>query len=68
MFRAFRALRTVKVVNFLVIGADTLIQMKVMVQRIIMCIPLVLKLIPVIVMIFYLWAIMGMDKWNLDTY
>ena len=68
MFRAFRSLRTVKVVNFLVIGADTLIQLKVMIERIILCIPLVLKLIPVMITIFYIWALIGMAKWNTNTF
>lgn len=67
MFKTVRALRTVKVVNFLVIGADTLIQIKVMIQRIFLCIPHIFQLIPVILMIFYIYGIFGIEFFNKDT-
>lgn len=67
MFRTLKALRTVKIVNFLIIGADTLIQIKIMIQRIILCLPLIFKLIPLILMVFYIYSIFGMEYFNHET-
>lgn len=39
VFKMFRALRTVKIVNFFLIGADAFNQVKLLIQRIFMCIP-----------------------------
>ena len=40
VLKAFRALRSVKIFNFFMIGADVLQQVKLMITRILLCIPL----------------------------
>lgn len=68
MFKAVKALRTVKIVNIFVEGANILIQLKTMIQRIFICFPIIIKLVPIIMMVFYIWAIIGMENFNKKTH
>jgi hypothetical protein len=58
----------VKFLNFLISGANLLLQLKTMIQRIFLCIPMILKLIPIMLMVFYLYAIIGMQLFNISTH
>lgn len=68
MFKAVKALRTVKIANFLSEGANIFIQLKVMISRTILCIPMIMRLIPIMFQIFYFWAIIGMENFNTKTH
>jgi hypothetical protein len=38
-----------------------------MIERILLCIPMILKFIPIMLMVLYLWAIVGMENFNTNT-
>lgn len=38
-----------------------------MVERIFLCIPMIFRLIPVMFMIFYFWAVIGIENFNTET-
>ncbi|EGR33043.1 hypothetical protein IMG5_062980 [Ichthyophthirius multifiliis] len=68
IFKVFHTIKNTKLFNCLAIGAETLNQVQLLLKKIIMCIPLVAKLIPIILMVFYLYAFWGMETFNTQTF
>ena len=68
LFKMFRALRTAKFCRFLEAGADTFDNVKQLIQRIFTCIPLIFKLTPIMFTMFYVYAIIGMEIFNTNTF
>ena len=67
LFRTFRACRTIKIVSFLFYGIDTLVQLKNMVERIFTCMPMIIRLLPIILSTNYVYAIVGIEIFNTRT-
>ena len=68
LFKAFKALRTFKFFNVCLEGVNILIQLKSMISRIFLCLPMIVKFIPMMCMVIYLWAIIGMENLNTVTH
>ncbi|EGR34811.1 hypothetical protein IMG5_001520 [Ichthyophthirius multifiliis] len=68
IIKIFNKLRSFKVFNLLIIGAETLNQVQLLIQKIFMCIPIILQLIPILIIIFYLYAVWGMEIFNIRTF
>ncbi|EGR34851.1 hypothetical protein IMG5_000790 [Ichthyophthirius multifiliis] len=64
IFKVFRAIKTMKIINVISQGIDTLNQVKILIQRIFMCIPIISKLIPILLIIFYIYALIGVNIFN----
>ena len=39
-----------------------------MIERILLCVPIIMKVIPIILMVFYIWAIIGIENLNTKTH
>jgi two pore calcium channel protein 1/two pore calcium channel protein 3 len=68
LFRAFKAFRTMKFCHIFINGAEMLLQLQNMIERIFLCLPFIFKFVPLMIMIFYIWAIIGMDNFNTNTH
>lgn len=66
--KALKTLRTIKFFNFLSFGADIVANVKLLITRTLYCIPLIMRLIPIILLVFYIWAIIGMTYFNTKTF
>lgn len=67
MFRTIKAIRSIKIINFMFIGANALLKIKYLIQRMFICIPLVIQLMPVIFILYYVYSIIGMEFMNWET-
>ena len=67
LFRTFRACRTIKIISFLFYGVDTLVQLQNMVERIFICMPMIIKLLPTVISTLYIYGIIGVDIFNTVT-
>lgn len=68
VFRMFRACRSVKIFNCCVVAADILYEVKLLIERIFTCFPLILKLTPIIFMAFYFYSCIGVEIFNSHDY
>lgn len=59
VFRMFRALRSIKVVGFLLSGLEILDNVKNLIYKIMICVPVILRLLVPIQIIFFLYAAAG---------
>jgi len=68
VFKIFKTLRTIKLIGAVVKGAEMLNQVQLLLQRILLCVPIVFQLVPILEMIFYIYAILGMEIYNTKTF
>lgn len=61
VFRMLRVLRTIKVLNFLFDGLQIITQVYQMLYKIVICIPIVMKLSVIGVIVFYIYATIGVE-------
>jgi hypothetical protein len=59
--------RSVKIINFLILGADTLLKIKFMVSKIFVCIPLIFQFFPALWIVYYVYAIFGMEFFDAES-
>lgn len=64
VFKMFRAVRTVKIMRLIVVWGDILHQTQTLITRIFTCIPLIFKLLPILWMVFYIYAVIGLEIFN----
>ena len=57
----FRALRTAKILNYIFQGLDLIRKVYEMLYKIFICIPIVLKLSIIIIIFFYIYAVIGVE-------
>ena len=61
VFRMFRALRSIKIVGFIFSGLEILDNVKNLIYKIMICVPVILRLLIPIQIIFYLYATLGIQ-------
>ncbi|KAL4467991.1 hypothetical protein ABPG72_015861 [Tetrahymena utriculariae] len=68
VFRIFKALRSIKFLSILLAGFELFYQVKDLLIKIFMCLPIVIRLIPVILVIYYIYTYIGLDNFNTNTF
>lgn len=64
VFRMFRAFRTVKVLNYILSGLDIIQRVYEMLYKIVICIPIVMKLSVICVIVLYIYAAIGVELFS----
>jgi len=64
----FRALRTVKVLNYILSGLDIIHKVYEMLYKIVICIPIVMKLSVICVIVFYIYAAIGVEIFSSNLF
>ncbi|EAR87869.2 cation channel family transporter (macronuclear) [Tetrahymena thermophila SB210] len=64
VFRMFRAFRTVKVLNYVLSGLDIIRKVYEMLYKIVICIPIVMKLSVIYVIVIYIYTAVGVEIFN----
>ncbi|KAL4429432.1 hypothetical protein ABPG74_021019 [Tetrahymena malaccensis] len=68
VFRIFKALRSIKFLSILLAGFELFYQVKDLLIKIFMCLPIVIRLIPVILVVYYIYTYIGLDNFNTNTF
>lgn len=68
VFRMLRVLRTVKIFNYLFDGLEIITQVYEMLYKIVICIPIVMKLSVICVIVFYVYAVIGVELFASNLY
>ncbi|KAL4476164.1 hypothetical protein ABPG74_009897 [Tetrahymena malaccensis] len=66
VFRMFRAFRTVKVLNYVLSGLDIIRKVYEMLYKIVICIPIVMKLSVIYVIVIYIYTAVGVELFNTE--
>ena len=61
VFRLFRAFRTIKLVNFFLQGLNFVSKVQQMFYKIVICIPIIIKLSVICVIMFYIYSVIGVE-------
>jgi two pore calcium channel protein 1/two pore calcium channel protein 3 len=64
VFRMFRALRSIKIVGFLFSGLEILDNVRNLIYKIMICVPVILRLLVPIQIIFFLYASVGVHLFS----
>ncbi|KAL4499686.1 hypothetical protein ABPG72_017226 [Tetrahymena utriculariae] len=64
VFRMFRAFRTVKVLNYVLSGLDIIRKVYEMLYKIVICIPIVMKLSVILIIVIYIYTAIGVELFN----
>ncbi|EAR82678.2 cation channel family transporter (macronuclear) [Tetrahymena thermophila SB210] len=68
VFRIFKALRSIKFLSILLAGFELFYQVKDLLIKIFMCLPIVVRLIPIILVVYYIYTYIGLDNFNTNTF
>lgn len=64
----FRAIRTVKILRFVLSGLDIIHKVYEMLYKIVICVPIVMKLSVIIIIVFYIYAAIGVEIFASNLY
>lgn len=61
IFRMFRAFRTIKILKVIFAGLDVIHKVYEMLYKIVICVPIVMRLSVICVIVFYIYAAIGVE-------
>lgn len=64
----FRALRTIKILNYVLSGLDIIHKVYEMLYKIVICVPIVMKLSVISIIVFYIFAVIGVELFSKNLY
>jgi len=64
----FRAFRTVKLLNYILSGLDIIHKVYEMLYKIVICIPIVMKLSVICAIVFYIYAAIGVEIFSANLF
>lgn len=68
IFRLFRAFRTVKILSYILTGLDIIQRVYEMLYKIVICIPIVMRLSVIWVIVFYVYAAIGVEIFAMNIH